>query len=160
MEKVMNEYQEESSRLKFLSSDKSECVWEVSNEAHGLKEPFYPFSKAWCVPGGLSVVHCALSPGPQSKQELSLNRNLAPKYLRRSESLLRTHSDVPIGRYSTNPEIKQYLLRRSDHLNKEWMKGSVCISLGLHSNRWRWAKIMQEFPKVIQTFCGRPWKNS
>lgn len=78
--------------------------------------------------------HWALSPDLQSKQELLLNRHQAPKYLRRSEPLLATHYGiVPIGRYCINPDRKQYLLRRSDHLNKEWMKGHVCTSLGLHS---------------------------
>lgn len=81
------------------------------------------------------MVHCALSPDLQSKEELLLNRNLAPQYLGRSEPPLTIHYDiVPIARYSTNPDRKQYLLRRSDNLNKEWMKGSVCTPLRLCSD--------------------------
>lgn len=83
-----------------------------------------------------SVIYGPLyaKPNHHSKQELFLYRNLAPKYLLRSEPLLTTCCGiVPIGRYSTNSYRKQCLLRRLHHLNKEWMKGRISTSLGLHS---------------------------
>lgn len=39
----------------------------LATEAHGLLELFYSFAKVWSAPGGLFVVHCALSPDLQIK---------------------------------------------------------------------------------------------
>lgn len=159
--KVMNEYWERSSRLKFVSFNKLKCVWGVRNAGTWAFRMILFFCKNMkCV----KSVFCGplyAKPNLRSKQELFLYRNLAPKYLVRSEPLLTTCCGiVSIGRYSTNSYRKQCLLRRFDHLNKERMKGRISTSLGLHSDHWRWAKMMQEFPEVTWRVCGRPWKNS
>lgn len=140
---VMNEYWERSSRLKFVSSNKLKCVWGVRN-AH--TEAFIIILFFWKTMKCDKSVICGplyAKPNLQNKQELFLYRNLAPKYLLRSEPQLTTcWGIVPIGRYSTNLYRKHCMLRRLRHLNKEWMKGRISTSLGLHSDHWRWAKMV------------------